>query len=135
MHHLKLALRNLSRHPRFAVIAIATLAVGVGANVAIYSVVRAVLLRPLPYSEPDRLVFVSEVARDTPDKPDIGYTVITDLARGSRAIESVATYEDGVGDLIESGPPEVVRSLHVSRNFFHTLGVPLSLGRTFTEEE
>jgi len=61
--------------------------------------------------------------------------VITDLARGSRAIESVATYEDGVGDLIESGPPEVVRSLHVSRNFFHTLGVPLSLGRTFTEEE
>ncbi|HTM01882.1 MAG TPA: ABC transporter permease [Vicinamibacterales bacterium] len=135
MHNLKLAFRGLWRHPRFALIAIATLAVGVGANVAIYSVVRAVLLRPLPYAEPDRLVFVSEVVPDTPDKPDIGYADVTELARRSRVIESVASYEDGVGDLIESGQPEVVRSLHVSRNFFDTLGVPLSLGRTFTDEE
>ena len=72
---------------------------------------------------------------ETPDKPDIDYTVVEELARQSTLIESVASYHDGAGDLIESGEPEVIRSLHVSRNFFATLGVPLLLGRTFTRDE
>jgi putative ABC transport system permease protein len=122
--------RGLRRQPGLAAVAIATLALGIGANVAIFSVVRAVLLRPLPYADPSRLVFVWDSSRDQPlDTLTPGR--LTDLTQRSTSLSAVAGIAHAPVTLIGRGEPERVLAASVSSNFFRVLGVEAAIGRTF----
>jgi putative ABC transport system permease protein len=126
--------RTLRRNPGFAVIAVLTLALGIGANAAIFSVVNAVLLRPLPWHEPDRAVMIW--SRWTAfDKTWVASGEVVDYRRRTRTLDSVATWSDGQANLTGEGDPERVAVGAVSANTFPTLGAAPSLGRTFTEQE
>jgi predicted permease len=131
---VRFGLRMLRGNPGFSVVIILTLAIGIGANTAIYSVVHAVLLRPLPFPEPDRLVFLSEGTADIPEM----YFSMADLADW-RAMNTVFT---GIGssrrdnfDLTGRGEALRLNARDVSADFFPTLGVKPLLGRFLTEEE
>jgi predicted permease len=129
-------LRVLRASPGFATIALLTLALGLGINCAIFTVVDAVLLRPLPYPDSERLVLVD---RHFPEGtfPATSATKFRFWQEHSRSFESMAGYafaSSGV-NLTGAGEPEPLRSMQVSANFFRTLGVRLVLGRGFTPEE
>ena len=128
-------LRTLGRNPGFTAVAVLTLALGVGANTAIFSVVKAVLLDPLPYAEPDRLVTIAETAASAPEHPGMDYTTSCELRRHSRSFQGISAFRDGAGYLFENGVPRVLRGLSVDYNFFDTLGVRMLLGRNFLPEE
>jgi predicted permease len=128
--------RVLRAFPGFTTVAILTLALGIGANAAIFSVVDAILLRPLPYPEPNRLVRVWESA------PSKGYfrNVVNpinflDWREHSRSFESMAAILDLMTNLSSNGQPVAVHGLQVSSPFFSILRIPPFLGRTFTEED
>src|SRR5262245_14900729 len=131
---LKYGLRMLKRNPGFAVVAVLTLALGIGANTAIFSIVNAVLLRPLPYHDPDRLVTASPYRRATD-----GYTILSPTFLNwhaqSQSFEHLAAYTTGTSDLTGNGEPERLTAGLVSAELFSTLSVPLALGRGFTAAE
>lgn len=137
--HVRHALRSLRRDPAFTAFAVLIVALGIGASTTVFSVVSALLLRPLPFAEPERLVWISN--HDLPglsgQTTQVGHMI--DLAEQSQSLESLAGYFAfyGVGDAVLTGrgEPERLSSVPVSRNFFDVLGVPPALGRTFTEEE
>jgi predicted permease len=126
--------RTLTRSPGFAVIAILTLALGIGANAAIFSVVNAVLLTPLPWSEPDRTVMIWSKWTAF-DKTWVAAGEVVDYRKRSRTLEDVAAWSDGQVNLTGHGDPERVRAANVSANLFSTLGVRPLIGRTFTATE
>jgi putative ABC transport system permease protein len=131
---LRYSVRMLRRAPGFAAIAILTLALGVGANTAIFSVLNAVLLRPLPYADPDRLVLVGDRGESaTPG--NVGYGTFVDWRSRSRAFEEMAVIRSWIPTLITNGEPERISGLRVSANFFHMLGVKPAIGRDFSAEE
>jgi len=130
------ALRQLARQPLFAGVAILTLALGIGANAALYSVVQAVLLDPLPYHDPDRLVVVWEndrlrgTAQEAASGPDF-----EDWTRTSHSFERLVA-RTRVNRTLRIGDQRArIRSARVSTGFFATLGVVPLLGRDFVEEE
>ena len=126
--------RSLWQQRSFTIIAVVTLAVGIGANAAIFSVVHAVLLRPLPWSEPDRAVMIW--SRWTAfDKTWVAEGEVLDYRRRARTLEAVAAWGDGQVNLTGDGEPERVGSGTVSANLFSVLGVAPARGRTFTEQE
>jgi putative ABC transport system permease protein len=131
---LRFGARALRRNPGFAAIAILTLALGIGANAAIFSVVNAVLLRPLPWSEPDRAVMIWSkwVAFD---KTWVATGEVLDYRRRASTLSEVAAWGDGQVNLTGDGDPERVAAGNVSANIFSTLGVAPLLGRTFTATE
>jgi putative ABC transport system permease protein len=133
---LKFALRGLLKRPAFAAIAIATLALGIGANTAIFSVVNAVLLRPLPLKEPDRLMtfWLSAPAKGLRHM-DLNEALFAYDRERTRTFESLAAFEDGEFALTGSGEPEVVPGAVVTFNYFNVLGREPLLGRTFTAQE
>ena len=133
---LKFALRGLLKRPAFAAIAIATLALGIGANTAIFSVVNAVLLRPLPLKEPDRLMtfWLSAPAKGLRHM-DLNEALFAYDRERTRTFESLAAFEDGEFALTGSGEPEVVPGAVVTFNYFNVLGREPLLGRTFTSQE
>jgi len=125
-------MRFLLKHPGFFAVAILTLAIGIGANTAVFSVINSVLLRPLPYEQPDRLVLLRHNIgslgwQDAPLPP----ADVIDFRERMPALSAVAatdrTFEF---NLTGGGPPEVVRVATVSSNFFDLLGVRAELGRT-----
>lgn len=123
--NLSLAFRNIFRRPGFALVAIALLALGSGANAAVFSVVRGVLLRPLPFPEPDRLVALG---------PEF-FVANTDLdfwRQRARSVESVSGISPGwmMGLVAEGSEPLKVTGGRVSDNLFRTLGATAALGRT-----
>jgi len=134
------AVRNLRKARGFAAVAVLTLALGMGATTAVYSVVRGVLLRPLPFDEPERLVaiwsrWVPESGYDWPKYP-VGSPEYFDYLGETRTLESLAavsterlTFTAGIGD------PEMVTAGAVSPSMFTTLRVPPYLGRTLVEED
>jgi hypothetical protein len=133
MHH---GLRLMRRAPGFTAVAVVTLALAIGANTAVFSLVNAVLLRPLPFPEPSRLVVVTESV------PALGFPVLPfgvpdyeDYARRQRSFESVALYQNARYELGGGGEAERVDAARVSASLFRVLGVAPRLGRTFTEEE
>jgi putative ABC transport system permease protein len=133
---LRYGIRVLRASPGFATIALLTLTLGLGINCAIFTVVDAVLLRPLPYPNSERLVLVD---RHFPEGtfPATSATKFLFWQEHSRSFESIAAYafaSSGV-NLTGTGEPEPLRSLRVSADFFRTLGVRLVLGRGFTPEE
>jgi predicted permease len=130
---LRFALRTLAKSPAFAAAAVLTLALGIGATSAIFSVVSAVLLRPLPYAAPERLVQIWATA---PDQPANNHSAgdFLNLARDATVFDIVAGYRD---DFLELGgtQPERIRGAVVTSGFFDVFGVPAELGRTLRSRE
>jgi predicted permease len=126
-------LRRLARTPLFSAVAIVTLAVGIGANAAIFSVVNAVLLKPLPYAEPERLVGVWHTAPgiDIPllNQGPTNYFVYRDE---SQTFEDIALWDNASVSVTGTGEPERVQAMFVTDGAFGILKVPPALGRTFT---
>ena len=131
---LRYALRSLLKSPGFALITVVTLALGIGANTAIFSVVNAVLLRPLPFREPDRLIVLRETysggAVGTVSGPNF-----RDWRDRSRSFESMTASRGITLAMAGEGEPEEVRGAQVSAEFFQVLGVDLLLGRGFAAGE
>ncbi|MCM3905196.1 MAG: ABC transporter permease, partial [Pyrinomonadaceae bacterium] len=121
---LRYGVRSLLKHPGFTCIAVLTLALGIGANTAIFSLVNAVLLRALPFREPDRLVMVWEDAsfagfpRNTPAPANYA-----DWKEQNHVFEDMATFDDRSFNMTGDGEPEKVQAFGVTANFFGLLGV------------
>jgi len=143
LQSVRYSLRLLRRSPGFTAIAVLTLALGIGANTAVFSVVDAVMLKPLPYAEPDRLLALWE--GDTGRKSTIETTHgpqsavspanLVDYVREGRSFESLAGYAFTSMSLTHAGPPEQVLGEAVTWNYLGTLGVQPALGRAFRPEE
>ena len=133
---LRYGVRMLLKHPGFTTIAVITLALGIGANTAIFSVVNAVLLRPLPYQEPERLIRLWE---SNPGRgwPEFSASALNfeDWRKQQTVCEQLAAYEFATFNLTGGGEPERVAALGVTANLFPTLGTPPALGRNFLPEE
>jgi len=129
---VRLALRGLRRSPGFTIVALAMLALGIGANTAIFSVIHAVMLRPLPFPEPDRLVQVYEVHMAQGwDHFSFSEPNLLDLMESAQGFESVAGITSESMNLTGDGAAERVGVTLVTPGFFNTLGVGPLLGRTF----
>ncbi|HEY7500212.1 MAG TPA: ABC transporter permease [Vicinamibacterales bacterium] len=126
--------RTLRRSPGFAAIAVITLALGIGANAAIFSVVNAVLLRPLPWSDADRAVMIWSKWTSF-DKTWVATGEVVDYRKRAQTLQEVATWGDGQVNLTGDGEPERISAANVSANTFSTLGVRPLVGRTFTAQE
>lgn len=134
MNDLKFALRQLFKNPGFTAVAVLTLALGIGANTAIFSVINAVLLRPPPFAEPDRLVFVSEKSKDL-DNMSVSYPNYLDWVKQQEGFSELAAFRNEQWNLTGDGRPERIDGLQVSAGFFSTLGVQPVRGRVFTTDE
>jgi predicted permease len=132
---LRFAARMLRKSPGFTAVAVITLALGIGANTAIFSVVQGVLLAPLPYHEPDRLVMVLLNNFRLKSPTYLSYADFTDWEHGSPPFEKMAPYARRSFDLSSPGNPQHLEGSEISSNFFSTLGVGLALGREFSAEE
>ncbi len=130
------ALRTLSKNPGFTATALSALALGIGANTAIFSVVNTVLLKPLTYPQPDRIV---QFLVTSPAGPNYGgsATKFNLLRRQTQVLQNVAAYEyNGAAFNLTGGTfPEQVQGIRVSADYFRLFGAPVVEGRTFTEEE
>ena len=133
---LRYALRLLRKKKGFTAVAVLTLALGIGANAAIFTVVNAVVLQPLPYRDAGRLVRIWD------SFPTIGFPKANSnafefvrLREGSQVLEQVATYGSGTATLTGDGTPERIVTGHVSSNLLDVLGVRPVLGRGFRPEE
>jgi putative ABC transport system permease protein len=135
MNDLRFALRQLRKSPGFTVTAVLTLALGIGANTAIFSVVNAVLLRPLPYPQPERIVYLNEVSGGT--NTSIALPDYVDWRKDSKSFEHLAISRLESRNLsgIAGREPERVSVAYVTANFFDVIGLRPQLGRTFTEDE
>lgn len=127
---LRLALRTMVRQPGFSAVALLTLALGIGANVAIFSVVDAVLLEPLPYAEPERLVMAWN-SRPDQERATVAPADFLDWREQTTRFEGLAAFAGVQFNMAGEGAPELVRGASVSRGFFEVLGVQPLLGHTF----
>ena len=134
LQDIRFGARTLGRNPGFACIAVLTLALGVGANAAIFSVVNAVLLRPLPWSDPDRAVMIWS-RWSAFDKTWVSDGEVNGYRRESRTLSDVGAWSEGQVNLTGDGEPERVASAAVTANLFSVLGSSPIRGRMFTAEE
>jgi predicted permease len=135
LRDLRFALRTLAKTPAFAMIAILTLALGIGANTAIFSVVKAVLLNSLPYRQPDRLVTLAEGDAGTLHPTNVSFGTREDWTARNQSFESIALYGGFEPTVTGGDAPEILNGLRVSHDFFPTLGVQPILGHGFSPEE
>ena len=135
LYDLRHAARALRHHPGFLAVVVLTLGFGIGINTATFSIVNAVLIRPLPFDQPERLVALTErvsgFAQNAPFTPPD----FIDLQREQQSFEGVAVYAPRPAELSGSGAPTRIDVTKVSWNLFNVLGVSPMLGRPFTEEE
>ena len=136
--NLRYAIRAFSNSPGFAVVVVLTLALGIGANTAIFSVVYSALLRPLPYREPGMLFHLGE-ARTQADYATSGaqvsYPDYLDWKRAAKSIQSFAAYSGDAFTIAATGEPKNTFAAQVTPSFFSTLGVKPALGRDFLVDE
>lgn len=132
---LRYAYRVLRMNSAFTAMAILSLALGIGGNTAVFTAVRGVLLKPLPYRDPGRLVKVAEADPDTPDPETVDFTTTSDWRTRSRSFDSLSLYRNAAGAIVENGRPELLEGMRVSYDYFDTLGVRMHLGRAFLPEE
>ncbi|MGA3015811.1 MAG: ABC transporter permease [Bryobacteraceae bacterium] len=133
---LRYAIRILGKSPGFLAVAIFTLAVGIGANTAIFSVANALLLRPLPFARPDRLVAISAGRKASrADRGPLSWPRYTMIAASQRSFRAVAAFTRETFNLTCSGAPAQIEAARVSWNFFDVLGVQPAAGRWFRAEE
>jgi len=128
---VRYALRGMARRPGFTAVVIATLALGIGANAAIFSVVNGILLRPLPFAQPERIV---EVSHEDPYS-SVSEPEFMDYRRDARSFARLAAWAGADANLTGTDEPERIGVARVTDGFFATLGVRPALGRTFTPEE
>ncbi|HYV07069.1 MAG TPA: ABC transporter permease, partial [Blastocatellia bacterium] len=136
MQDLRYAIRMLLKNPGFAVVAIIALALGIGANAAIFSVVNTVLLRSLPYNDPDRLMVVRE--NKLPQFPEFSCSPgnFLDWQKQNTSFEKMVAVNGTAFNMVSGdAEPERLRAARVSAGLFEMLGVAPSIGRTFTDEE
>jgi len=131
---VRYGMRMLRKSPGFAVIAILILAIGIGANTALFSVVNGVLLNPLPYAEPDRLVALFAKSAQF-DKFSISYPNFLDWSRQNHSFSSLAAFRGETFTMTGMGEPERVDANMVSATFFPLLGMNPMIGRNFEEKE
>jgi len=136
LRDLGYSLRTLRKAPGFSIVALLVLALGIGTNTAIFSVVNSVVLRPLPYPGADRLAFIWEtdlkdgIKREGPSAPNF-----LDWKEQSQSFEDMTLFEVGTGTLTGEGEPEQAVGLRVTTNYLSMLGARTILGRGFTAEE
>jgi len=131
---IRYGFRMLGKRPGITLIAVVTLALGVGANTAIFSVVDAVLLRPLPYKQPDRLVFLTEESRQVPGM-SISMSDFNDWRAANTVFENMAAYSPNSAILTGDGEPESLQGRQITAELFPTLGVQPILGRALTPDD
>lgn len=136
LNDLRHALRLLQRQPAFAFAALLCLALGIGANTAVFSLLNGALLRPMPFFEPHRLVFAAHRS----DEGSLGWAPvsqsdITGWQEQQAALEGIAGYRNVTVTLQEGEIPERLTGMGVTQGLFQTLGVQAALGRTFRPEE
>jgi predicted permease len=139
LQDLRYAARTLRKNPGFASIAVLTLALGIGASTAVFSLVNAILLRPLPYPDPDRIVMPELVS---PPGVNLGSEYFPwgqiqfrMLTRDSHPFQAVGAFQNDSFNLTGTGDPFFLDGFRVSAEFFGALGISPALGRTFTTEE
>ena len=136
---VRYVLRTLRKQPGFALVAILTLALGIGANTAVFSVLDSVILAPLPYDEPEDLVRLYTGYRQNPGQ--IGYTTGPDIVEVRDQVDAFSsigimyTYREVGLDLTTDGPPRRIRALRISAEYFQTYRATPLLGRVFTRDE
>jgi predicted permease len=139
LQDLRYALRQLRQSPGFAAIAVMTIALGIGATTAMFSVVNAILLRPLPFREPERLIAVGEYDTRHGDAGNVIGSVshpnVADVRARNRSFEDVTAYKWGEGTLTGLGEPIHINFAKVNAGLFRLLGVHPVLGRDFRPDE
>jgi predicted permease len=134
LQDLRFGIRTLAKAPGVTVVAVVALALGIGANTAIFSIVNAVLLRPLPYADPERLL---QLYTSMPQfrEASVSYPNFLDWQRRSRSFDLMAAYRGETFNLTGQATPERLRGQMASSELFPTLGVRPVLGRIFTSDE
>jgi putative ABC transport system permease protein len=136
LQDIRYAIRTLVRTPGFAVVAVAALALGIGANTAIFTIVNAALIEPLPFKDPDRLVLVWESSARRPGRSNVvGPANYLRWRERATVFEDLSGFADTRSVLTGSGEPEEVTTQLVLGGIFPILGVPPAVGRTFTDAE
>jgi predicted permease len=136
LQEVRYGLRGFARNPGFTAIAILTLSLGIGANTAIFSVADALLLRPLAFAQPERLVLLSSQKRGQEFALGLlSWTRFDQLQRESKSFSGIAAFTNEVFNVTGRDDPEQVPSARVSWNFLEVLGVRPALGRSFTLQE
>jgi len=135
LHDLRHGMRMLARSPGFTAVAVLTLALGIGANTAIFSVVNAVLLSPLPYPQPEQIVEISRTYRGELEMSNFDATQFAFWKSHSDSFQYLAADTPVGFNLAGAGRAKRVRALRVSTQYFHVLGVQPALGRDFLLEE
>src|ERR1043165_397451 len=134
LQDLNHSVRLFLRSPGFTVTAIAALALGIGANSAIFSVVNAVLLKPVPFPDPDRLIMFVNTGPQG-EFPGASPAKFVHWRNQTNIVQDVTAFRFSVLNETSSGEPEQLRASQVSADFFPLFGVPMVRGRGFTEEE
>lgn len=134
IHDFRYAIRALIRKPGFAALVILTLALGIGANVALFSLVNGVLLRPLPFPQPDQLVTFHQSKQNFATGA-VPYPNFLDLQRDNQTFSAMAISRGASFSLVGIGEPERVKGRFISADYFSLLGVSPTLGRTFGAED
>jgi putative ABC transport system permease protein len=132
---LRIGARVLRAQPSFTLVAALTLALGIGATTLIFSVINAVLLKPLPLQDADRIIRLEERHRNSSSSTNFSYANFLDLGRETATVEHIAAARFGSVNLTDGAEPEQVRSLGVSADYFAALGLTPVRGRVFTPEE
>jgi len=136
LHDLRFACRMLARRPGFTIVAVLALALGIGANTAVFSIIRGVLLRPLPYADPDRLMtlwesnFKANAPREPASPPNF-----QDWSQQGQAFEGMAARSGVSAALSGEGEPELLFGASVTPNYFDLLGANALIGRSFVPED
>jgi len=134
LQDLRYAVRTLTRNPSFTIVAVLTLALGIGANTAMFSVVQGVVLAPLPYRHADRLVFVWEKRPGVPQM-EVSYPNFEDWRQSARSFDAMSALAFHNFNLSAPGNAEHLKGIRVSAGFLGTLGVKPAIGRDFTAQE
>src|SRR5690606_29856781 len=132
---LRRAVRRLRRTPAFAAVAAATLALGIGASAAMFSIVRPVLLQSLPYPDADRLLLVADAGGDNGTPVDVTFGTYRELEARSTTLEAIAVTRSWQPTLTGQGDAERLDGQSVSAGYFRVLGVKPALGRDFSSED
>src|SRR5947209_16523446 len=132
--NFRFALRRLKNNPGFTVVAVLTLALGIGANSAMFSIVNAVLLRPLPYRDPQRLMLLAELCPQFP-RQSLSYLNYKDWRDQSHSFEGVGAVRNSFVTMTGGAEAERLPSQNVTANLFGLLGVKPEIGRAFSDAE
>ena len=137
LQDIRFAIRTIRKQRGTSIVAVVCLALGIGANTAIFSVVRTVLLESLPYQDPTRIVRIFETANfgGTRGTGSVSVPDFLDWRAEQRSFVDIAAYSAGSADLAGDGNPERIRAIRATANLFNVLGAPASLGRVFVSGE